>query len=346
MQTLFSAWGVDVQDGQVAADMRSAMRVQIRTNRGIEETNYLPWLSLDETNLNQEDFITSDLNVINMGTSGVIETADDAAVTVTPLFQTSPESMTLPAALLEVQPEPGELLSDFQSADTRYTLAARISGTAGTAFPGGPPPADPENPFDEAYVAPESPLAEGELNVILVADTDILNDSFWVSQQNFFGVSIPQPIADNGNFVINALEHMSGSSDLISLRNRGEFSRPFEVVNEIRRDAEARFRQQEQMLETRLEETEQKIAELQQERTGNELLLSEEQQAEIEKFRQQQINTRQELRAVQYELQKNVERLGTFLKFINIGLIPLVIAVLAVAIGLIRSRRKTANHHA
>mgnify|MGYP006196754481 CR=1 FL=1 len=155
-----------------------------------------------------------------------------------------------------------------------------------------------------------------------------------------------EPIADNGNFVINALEHMSGSSDLISLRNRGEFSRPFEVVNEIRRDAEARFRQQEQMLETRLEETEQKIAELQRERTGNELLLSEEQQAEIEKFRQQQINTRQELRAVQYELQKNVERLGTFLKFINIGLIPLVIAVLAVAIGLIRSRRKTANHHA
>jgi ABC-type uncharacterized transport system involved in gliding motility auxiliary subunit len=337
---LFSAWGIDVLDGMVAADLNTAMRVQLRTTRGVEETNFLPWLKLTTANFNSEDFVTSELNSINLGAAGIIEQKQGSSVEMTPLFQTSTESMKLSAAILEFQPDPGDLISDFESEDTRFTLAARISGTASSAYPDGMPDIDPENPFDEDYLAPDTPLTQGDINTIIVADTDILSDSFWISQQSFFGVQLPQPIADNGNFVINALEHLSGSSDLISLRNRGEFSRPFEVVDRIRREAESQFRQQEQMLEAKLEETESKIAELQQERTSNDLLLSPEQQREIENFRQEQLNTRQELRSVQYELQKNVERLGTILKFINIGLVPLFIAGLALTMGFIRTRRK------
>ncbi len=341
MNELFSAWGIDVLDGQVIADLQSAMRVQLRTNRGFEETNYLPWVKFDEDNLNQEDFITSELSIINMGSAGIIEAEEGATVTVTPLFQTSTESMKMPSALLEFQRDPGEMLSDFESENTAFIVAARLGGRVSTAFPDGMPTADENNPFDELYTPPETLLTEGELNVILVADTDILNDEFWISRQNFFGVQIPQPIADNGNFVVNSLEHMSGSSDLISLRNRGEYQRPFDVVNDIKRNAEAQFRQQEQMLEAKLEETEQKIAELQQEHTGNELLLSPEQEQAIENFRLEQLNTRKELRAVQYELQRNVERLGTTLKYINIGLVPLFIGIIAVTMGMLRTRRKT-----
>ncbi len=341
MNDLFSAWGIDVLDGQVAADLQSAMRVQLRTTRGFEETNYLPWVKFDEDNLNQEDFVTSELNVINMGSAGIIETKDGATVTVTPLFQTSTESMKMPSALLEFQSDPGQMLSGFESENTAFTVAARLEGAVNSAFPDGMPEIDENNPFDEQYVPPAEPLTMGVLNVILVADTDILNDEFWISRQNFFGVAIPQPIADNGNFVVNSLEHMSGSSDLISLRNRGEYQRPFDVVNDIKRNAEAQFRQQEQMLEAKLEETEQKIAELQQERTGNELLLSPEQEQAIENFRLEQLNTRKELRAVQFELQRNVERLGTTLKFINIGLVPLLIGIIAVTMGMLRTRQKT-----
>ena len=178
----------------------------------------------------------------------------------------------------------------------------------------------------------------------MVADTDILSDEFWISQQDFFGVQVPQPTADNGNFVINALENMSGSSDLISLRNRGEYARPFTVVDDIRRDAESEFREQQQMLETKLAETEKKIAELQQEKTGSELLLSDAQRAEIDKFRLEQVNTRKELRAVQHELQKNIEQLGTVLKFINIGLTPLLIVLFALTAGMLRNRRKSTDN--
>jgi ABC-type uncharacterized transport system involved in gliding motility auxiliary subunit len=337
---LFSAWGIDVLNGQVAADMESAMRVQLRTTRGFEETNYLPWLKLDEDNLNQDDFVTSELNSINMGSSGIIEQLEGSTVTFTPLFETSSESMKMSSALLEFQRDPADMLSSFVSGDARLALAARISGKATTAYPDGMPDIDIENPFDEEFDPVGEQLTEGDLNVVLVADTDILADSFWISQQNFFGVSVPQPIADNGNFLINAMEHMSGSSDLISLRNRGEYSRPFDVVDEIRRDAETEFRQQEQILEAALGETERKIAELQQERTSNDVLLSPEQEQAIENFRLEQLNTRKELRAVQFELQKNVAQLGTTLKFINIGLVPLLIVFITLVIGFIRTQKK------
>jgi len=343
LETLFSAWGIEVSNTEIATDMRAAMRVQIRTDRGVEETNYLPWMKLDQTNFNQDDFVTSELNIIAFGSAGIISKKDGATVNLTPLFETSTEAMQMPVATLQFQREPAQMLSDFKSEDRKFTLAARLGGKVKTAFPDGKPMADVNNPFDEDYVAPQQILSEGELNAVVVADTDILSDEFWISRQNFFGVQIPQPTADNGNFVINALEVMSGSTDLISLRNRGEYARPFTVVDEIRRDAESQFREQQQMLEAKLAETEQKLTELQQEETGSDLLLSDAQRNEIEKFRLEQLNTRKELRAVQHELQKNIEQLGTVLKFINIGLTPLLIVVIALTIGMLRTRRKSTD---
>jgi len=344
LETLFNAWGIHVTGDQVAADIRAAMRIQMRTSRGIEEVTFLPWLRLEQSGFNPDDFITSELNNIHMGSAGIIEKQADSTINFTPLIETSTEAMKLDVATLQTQRSPAQLLNDFVSENTRLTLAARISGRAISAFPDGMPQANLENPFDQGYVNNTTVLGEGDLNVVVVADTDILNDIFWINRQNFFGVEIPQAIADNGNFVVNALDVMSGSSDLISLRSRGEFSRPFTVVDEIRRNAEAEFRQQQQMLETKLAETEQKISQLQQERTSTDVFLSTEQQAEIEKFRQEQLNTRQELRAVQHELQKNIERLGTILKFINIGLIPLIIIIVVVSIGLMRTRHKTTHN--
>ncbi len=344
LETLFNAWGIQVSSSEIAADMQSAMRVQIRTNRGVEETNYLPWMKLGPANFNQDDFVTGELNIIAFGSAGIISKKDGATVTVTPLFETSTEAMQMPLAALMAQIDPAQMLSDFVSENKKFTLAARLSGKVNTAYPDGQPQGDVNNPFDQDYVAPEQALSEGEINAIVVADTDILSDEFWISQQNFFGVQVPQPTADNGNFVINALENMSGSSDLISLRNRGEYARPFTVVEDIRRNAESQFRQQQQMLEAKLAETEQKIVELQQEKTGSDLLISDEQRQEIDKFRQEQLNTRKELRAVQHELQKNIDQLGTVLKFINIGLTPLIIVVIAITIGMLRTRRKPSNN--
>ena len=336
LNILLDGWGVEVDTSKIAADINLAMRVQTQGARGPQESNYLPWMQLGIDNLNREDFSTSELNLVHMGTAGIVELQEEASVELAPLIQTTTDSMKMERDLIFFQRDPNVMLANFESGNKVLVLAARISGNVTSAYPDGLPNEDEEDetsPMDDT-------VKEGRIDAVLVGDTDILADHFWIRMQNFFGVQIPQSVANNGDFVINTLDNLAGNTDLISLRSRGEFSRPFTVVEEIRRDAETQFREQEQELQTRLEETEQKIAQLQQEGGEGALLLSQEQAAEIEEFRLEQIKTRKELRAVQHELQKNIERLGTLLKFINIGLIPLFIALLALFAGIRYAHRK------
>lgn len=331
LKTFLDGWGIEVLESKLAADITSAMRVQTRSPRGPQETLYLPWLRLGEESLNSEDFSTNELKVIHMGTAGIIEQKEESPVKMSALIQTSKDSMKLERDLILFQQDPNIILDNFVSEDKQQTLAVRLSGHVTSAYPEGKPGGD----------ASTGSLKEGDVNVILVADTDILSDIFWVRSESFFGVTIPQPIANNGDFVVNTLENLSGNTDLISLRSRGEFSRPFEVVEDIRREAEDKFRDRERELQAKLTETEQRIVALQREGGQSELILSKEQNAEIEKFQTEQLKTRKELRSVQHELQKNIESLGTKLKFINIGLMPLLIMIAAIATGLYRTQRRS-----
>jgi ABC-type uncharacterized transport system involved in gliding motility auxiliary subunit len=338
MKKLFDAWGIEMLQQKIAGDANAAMRVQARGPRGPQTTTYLPWLKLDKSNLNRKDFATSELQTINMATAGILEKKKDATVTFTPLIETSKDSMEVERDLILFQRDPNIIMNNFKAGGKKLVLAARLSGKVKTAFPDGPPPSGKDDK-GEKDTTPE--IKEGDINAIVVADTDILADMFWTRKQSFFGVNIPQTIADNGKFVVNSLENLSGNTDLISLRSRGDYERPFVVVEKIRRKAEDQFREREQQLQNKLKETEKKIAELQKQATGGEnVILSPEQKSEIERFRQDQITTRKELRAVQHNLQKDIEHLGSVLKFINIGLAPLLIALLAVGAGLYRHRKR------
>ena len=302
------------------------------------EIAYLPWLRLADESFNKDDFATSELSVLHMGTSGIIEKKSESNISVTPLIQTTKQSMQLDRDFLVIQRDPNIILENFKSAEKHQILAVRLQGHAETAFPNGKSD-NSDNNIESSET--ENIIKEGDINVIVVADTDILSDLFWIRTQSMFGIDVPQPIADNGNFIINALDNLSGSNDLITLRTRGEFTRPFERVEAIRRDAELKFREREKQLTAKLEETEQKILQLQQEQGGeSNLILTQEQKEETEKFRQIRLDTRKELRSVQHELKKNIEKLGTKLRIINIGLIPLLIILISLGTGIYRVNRK------
>ena len=344
---ILKAWGVKLLKEKIAGDINAAMHVQTRGDRGPREIAYLPWLRLAKESFNKNDFATSELNVIHMGTSGILEPLKDATTKITPLIETTKQSMQLDRDFLMIQRDPSIILDNFKSSNTKQMLAARIQGTAHTAFPNGLElPEDESNDSsgkDKGNKADTSTtmVKQGDINVIVVADTDILADIFWIRKQDFFGTSLPQPIADNGNFVVNAIDNLSGSNDLINLRSRGDFTRPFDRVESIRRDAELKFREREQQLQAKLKETEDKIRKMQQEH-GNDtnMILTDEQSKEMEKFRAVRVETRKELRAVQHQLKKNIEDLGTRLKIINIGLIPLLIILIAFATGIYRINRR------
>ena len=256
------------------------------------------------------------------------------------MLETSTNAGELEKGALMFVRNPADLLQNFEPGGEKITLAARIQGNVETAYPEGKPLDETESraPADDKFLTESA----SPINVIVVADTDILADRFWVNYRNFLGMQMPQAFANNADFLINAVDNLGGNDDLISLRSRGDYSRPFTVVQQIQKDAEAQFRDREQALQAKLEETEAKIEALQQQSGGaSEAILTPEQRKEIELFRKEQLKTRKELRAVQHDLQKNIEQLGTRLKFYNIGLVPLLILLFAVGLSLFKLRRQS-----
>lgn len=344
---LLDAWGVSLVDGQVAADMQFAERV--RYNRGQRQVvgEFPVWINVPASRFNSEDVITANLGNVFFATPGFLEKKDGAATELTPLIRSSDESDRIDVSLITEAATPAEIIEAYEPGDEALTLAARLSGPAETAFPDGPPsvPSDADGGAADTRPAgdlPEPLRATDQINVIVVADADMLHEQFWARRQNLFGSQIAVPSASNADFVVNALENLSGSNDLINVRSRGEFSRPFTKVKEIRKEAELQYRQKEQELLERLEETEQALLELEQGKRGeqSELMLTEEQRQEMERFRKEKVRIRQELRKVQHQLRKDIDALEAWLKFINIGLLPLTIGVGATAVSLTRSRRR------
>jgi ABC-type uncharacterized transport system involved in gliding motility auxiliary subunit len=80
-----------------------------------------------------------------------------------------------------------------------------------------------------------------------------------VQAQSFLGQRLYQAFANNGDFVINALDNLSGSAALIGLRSRATYTRPFTTVDELPRRADLEFRATEQRLEAELTQTEQTL---------------------------------------------------------------------------------------
>ena len=340
LNKLTNQWGITVLDQKIAGDINAAMHVQTNSPTGPQEVTYLPWLRLAKESFNQDDFTTSEINVINLGTAGIIEKNEDSSIQFTPLIETTKQSMKLDRDFLFIQRDPKIILDNFKSEEKKQIIAARLQGRAKTAFPEGLLDDEGNKTNNDSGTL----ISEGDINVIIVADTDILNDLFWIRNRPYFGIEIPTPIANNGDFVVNALENLSGSNDLGSLRTRGEYTRPFERVEAIRRQAEFEYRDREQKLVATLQETEQKIRAIQQKQDASAgesvLLMTPEQSAEIERFQTLRIETRKQLRSVQHELKKNIESLATKLRFFNIIFLPLLIILISIGTGVYRVTRR------
>jgi len=328
IKPLMDAWGVVLAPDYIAADRRAATSVMTSGGKAVD---YIVWLTLRENNFNSEDFVTADLQSLLIGTSGYLLKKPDATSQLTALVQTSDGAMQLEAGYVKYGTKPTDLLQNYHPGGTPLVLAARVRGDVTSAFPNG---------IEGLEDSDRLTASREPVNVIVVADTDMLEDRFWVDFKEFYGRRVAVTRADNGAFLINALENLSGSNDLISLRSRGRSVRPFVKVAALKETAEKQYRARERALQIKLSEAGQKISELQQQKEGEStLIMSAEQREELRKFQAEQIKTRKELRNVQHDLTRNIEKLGTWLKVINIAAIPLLVILVATVLGVIRMRR-------
>ena len=369
LEPLFKAWGVEVDTDKVLADGQHALSVGTQGGRSIR---HLGILGFGADSFNTNDVVTTALKSINMATVGAIQKIEGATTNIEVLLNSSNKAMLMDAQKFAFLMDPSSLYKDFKPTGEQYVVAARITGKVKSAYPQGRPEekAEGENideaaeteghektdkPVEKTKAAKreekkqeakaeddEEYLAESakDINVIVVADTDVLSDRLWVQKTSFFGQQITQPFANNGDFLINMVDNLTGNADLISIRSRGQFSRPFDTVNELERAAESSFYQKEEELKQQLSETESKLRQLQTKKEGAEtLVLSDEQQTELENFMQEKLRIRKELRNVQHQLGKDIEQLGTHLKLINILAVPLLLTLLALGFRVFRRRR-------
>jgi len=329
LPTLFKAWGLVMQPGKIVADASYAMTLSMSGGRTVRHAG---WLNLPAGQLNLEDVSLAGLANITVASAGILSPAEGASTRFTALLQSSTQAMPFDVAQLALLQDPEDILRELKPTGEQYSLAARIEGPAQSAFPEGI-----EGQKDGLKQA-------ANINLIVVADSDILSDRLWVQVRELFGQRLAQPWADNGSFVANALDNLSGSDALISIRSRGRSARPFTRVEALRREAEVAFREKEQALQQRLDETEQRLSELQQQQDPSKVFeLSAQQKAALQQFIDQRIALRKELREVRYQLNANIEALGRRLKLANILLVPLLISVLAL-LFMLRRRRKATNN--
>ena len=377
MAVLLDAWGVSYDASKVLTDSDLALRVRMSQNE--RPSPHLGMLGVQRGNLSQEDVITSRLESINVSSAGALAQAEGASTSFEPLIRSSNNAMLMDAALVENMTEPSILFDEFESQNESFVIAARVSGAINSAFPDGRPEvveAETEEPADdtaeetaaassveadnptqpeqsEDLAVAEEPVeaqvhlasTDAPANIVIFADSDLLTDRLWVQVAQFLGQRIPQPFANNGDFLINSLDNLSGGADLVSIRSRGTYSRPFTRVVEMQRQADDRLRIEEAELLDRLAETEASLAQLNQDEDGNPLgQLTPEIQTEIDRFNNEMVDTRRRLRDVQFQLTEDIDALGSWLKAINALLVPILLTIIALLAHFSRIRRRRLAH--
>ena len=331
LEPLLQAWGVSFDSDRVLGDRTYALQVNIAA--GQPPIRHLGILSVKSDGINQTDVVSADLQSVNFSSTGWLVQLDGASTTFEALVESSESAAPIEALRLRFLSNPQDLSRDFTPTGDKYTLVARITGQARTAFE--------QVPEGLPLVGHLTSSGEAGINVVLFADTDVLTDRLWVQKQNFLGQTIANSFADNGTLVANTAEQLLGSTDLISIRTRASTNRPFDRVEALKLQAEAQFRDTEEALQAELEETERKLTEMQSLRQDGELtVLTSGQQEEVQRFVDRKLQIRSELRQVQHDLSREIEALGMRLKFINIVLVPVLIIIAALVFGQMRRRRQ------
>lgn len=353
LEPLLKSWGIDYDPTKIVADRALAQRVRTGLDARRQESDYVIWLAVPRDNIDATDIVTADVSRLNLGTVGHFTQAKGATTTFSPLVTSSRESLLYDLDYVKSGPRPDDLLRDFKPTDEAYVIAARVSGPVKSAF-SGPPEAAPVAQEGAASprksqekAGPYIGQSQQDANIIVFADSDIFDDRFWVRTESYLGERVAQPIADNAVFIMSAIDNLMGSNELISLRARDRIDRPFVVVENLRRTAERRFLAEQEALETKIAETERNLTELQTQGPAGEFAASDGgndgEAAEIRRFRAELLESRKKLRNVQRDLRRDVEQLGAQLRFVNIALVPIVLAIVALAAAFLRYRRRKAR---
>jgi ABC-type uncharacterized transport system involved in gliding motility auxiliary subunit len=355
LDKLLKAWGLSFDTSKVVADLNFKMQVGGRNNRPVDAPAFL---SITPVGINKEDIVTSQIDNIWLPFAGAITGTPVAGLKETVLLKSTPQSQLVDGFMANLSGE--NVMKEFKPSGTVYALAVRLAGKFKTAFPAG----KPEEKKDEAKKddekkdgdkKPEDKSAEKKTDdslketkqdnvVILVGDADMLFDHFALRQmQSPFG-NISMAMNGNLNFAQNAVEQLTGDSNLIGVRSRTVQNRPFTRVRKMQAEAEENYRSKIKELEDSLAETQRRLNELQQKKEkGQRFILSPEQQTELENFRDKEAKVKIKLKDERKKLRRDIDSLENRLKWFNIAAMPIVVSASGLALAFYKRKRTAAK---
>ncbi|MBW8724964.1 MAG: GldG family protein [Inquilinus limosus] len=325
------SWGLQLDIGRVAGDRDLASSITVRRDDGRPlQLQHLVWLTLGEKNRDAADPAFAGLGPITVGTAGILRPLMGATTHFSPLLFTGDHGIPVDVDEIVPRTDPQKLWAAHPSGSERLVLAARVAGHARSAF------ADqlPDGVAVDGTPPPGRKLETDALDLVAIADTDILDDRFWVARGQ--PGQPARAFAANGDFLLALLEELSGTQDLSALRNRAAGARPFTRIAEIGRAAAARLQDSETALTERLAQFQRDMAAAQGAEGG-----AEPSRQGIEALRTRIVATRQELREVRQQLRQDVETIERRLIWLNLAAIPILIMVSMFSVTIFRRFRRT-----
>ena len=334
---LLSAWGVKMDSQQALADYGFATRyVSGRDNQVVENPF---WLSLGEDAFNPDNVISANLDSMLFSITGVVQKTEEMGLAYEPLIQSSTQSMLI--SRNKIRRNPADMRRDFVASEKRYDMAVMLSGEFSTAFPDGPPE---KKSIEKGWQKKHLNKSQKPSSVLIISDVDMISDDNYVQHKTYLGQAVSEPFNDNLNFILNACEILTGNEELVNIRSRGKFERPFNKVLALEKAAQIKWMAQEQELEKKIEETSMKLEKLQkQKNAAQEFFVSEAQEAEINKFRSQKHEINTKLKEVRRNLRADIDRLGRKVKFINIFLMPILVSIIGILYATYKRNRAVAH---
>jgi ABC-type uncharacterized transport system involved in gliding motility auxiliary subunit len=342
LEKLLKAWGIEFDQNKVVADTV----FQTRINRGQRPESAPAVLSVTSEGVNTNDVVTSQIDSLLIPFSGTFSGTPATGLTETVLLKTTAQSQPVEKFMAEFSGE--QIVKDFVPGGKPLSLAIRLTGKFKTAFPDGKPKDTPDAK-DEA--GKDKPAADNgpslkestkDTAVILVGDADLLYDQFAAQVQEIFGQKIVYPRNGNLNLIQNMVEQLGGDNNLIAVRSRATMNRPFTRVNRMKAEAEQRFQAKIKELEKSVADAQTRLNELQKNKeTTQRFIMSPEQQQEIQKVQQKQVEVKKQLKQERKNLRREIDSMENTLKWVNIAAMPLLVALSGISLAVLK-RKKTA----
>jgi ABC-type uncharacterized transport system involved in gliding motility auxiliary subunit len=359
LDALTKSWGVTLDSSKILSDM------QFMSGRGPQSMPTL--LSLNTDAYNAEDIATAKLGSTLFAFSGALSLSDVPGLKSEVLIHSSKDSALV--ANKDGTLRGDQAIRNFKPSNLNFPLAVRLSGQFKTAFPQGSPVVSKASAADNSVGKPQSASSTASKSVlgasskeaqssvpetqepqlmqtksnnslVVIADSDFINNEVAVEIQQIFGQKIVYPTNGNLAFLQALVDQYAGDDALISLRTRQSMTRPLTLINEMQVKAQQAYTGKIKDLEENLQKTKESLQALQKSKTDAQsaAILSKEQQAQIDQFKVQESQTRLELRNLRKNLRIESETLQFWVKMINIGLVPLLLFVLWG--GLVFSRKR------